>query len=304
MKLRQLNWRKFSGLSFSSWNVASVISRPAVIVLVITVFMYAVVGIFYKTISLKMIRTKVSRTVETTAPVAGVIKKEPVDAFKVIVDRNLFGSTDKTIADKQTDQGKSEMDIATMFELKGTIAGDRNYGFAIIEEKGKGKQRLYKVGDSVAAARLTQIRRSSVVLRVGDQDKILKMAEARESPILPPRAPGSAAAASDASGPIAISKSEVGATMKDMGAMLSQAQIRPYFAAGVPEGFMISNIRQGSIYQKMRLADGDIIQGINNKQVKTADDMVEFYNMLKSGSNINLKIKRQGKQESLNYVFQ
>jgi type II secretory pathway component PulC len=54
----------------------------------------------------------------------------------------------------------------------------------------------------------------------------------------------------------------------------------------------------------MRLADGDIIQGINNKQVKTADDMVEFYNMLKSGSNINLKIKRQGKQESLNYVFQ
>jgi len=84
---------------------------------------------------------------------------------------------------------------------------------------------------------------------------------------------------------------------------LRQAQVRPYFSGGIPDGFMVSNIRQGGIYQKMGLIDGDILQGINNRKMQSADDMVMLYNTLKSGSQMSIKIKRQGKEEILNYDF-
>ena len=85
--------------------------------------------------------------------------------------------------------------------------------------------------------------------------------------------------------------------------MLRQAQIRPYFNAGVPDGFMISNIQAGSLYQKMGVVDGDIIQGVNNRPIRTADDMMELFNTIKSGAGMSLSIKRRGNPETLNYQF-
>ena len=324
MKLRHFNWPRLNSLALpsldiKSYDINAILSRSGVIMLMIMVFMYAAVGVFYKSMSLIMIRNsgeggtaKVSPSVALNGSATDVIRKEPLDSFKIITERNLFGSTDKAVVDRQGEQGGYEASDTVMnIELKGTIAGDRKYGFAVIEEKGKGKQGLYRVGDSVGAMHasplLVQIRRNSVVLRVGDQEKILKMPERNEAPIFPPGATLASAAPVApviASGAITINKNEIASTMNDMGAMLTQAQIRPYFLAGASAGFMISNIRPGGIFQKMRLVEGDVIQGINNIQIKTADDIVEFYNMLKSGSNINLKIRRQGRQESLSYVFQ
>ncbi|HAJ26027.1 MAG TPA: deoxyribonuclease HsdR, partial [Syntrophus sp. (in: bacteria)] len=57
------------------------------------------------------------------------------------------------------------------------------------------------------------------------------------------------------------------------------------------------------IFKKMGLVEGDVLQGVNGRQIKTADDVVEFYNSLKSGSPLSLKIKRQGRQEELRVSF-
>jgi general secretion pathway protein C len=104
-------------------------------------------------------------------------------------------------------------------------------------------------------------------------------------------------------GSTAVSRSEIDAGLQDMGSLLRQAQIRPYFKAGVPDGFLVSSIRSGSIYRKMGIIDGDIIQQVNNKPMKTADDMTGLLNVLKSGSDLSLTIQRGGKQETLNYQF-
>ena len=85
--------------------------------------------------------------------------------------------------------------------------------------------------------------------------------------------------------------------------MLSQAQIRPFFSDGTPDGFMVNQIRQGSIFQKMGLQDGDIIQNLDDRKVQTGDDMVTLFNTLKSAPNMNLTVKRSGRQEKINYVF-
>ncbi len=89
-----------------------------------------------------------------------------------------------------------------------------------------------------------------------------------------------------------------------MGKMLAQVRIRPYFSSGKADGFMISRIKPGSIFQKMGMQNGDIIQGVDNQPIKSPDEMLKLYNKMKSGSAISLNIKRKGRTQNLRYIFQ
>ncbi len=66
-----------------------------------------------------------------------------------------------------------------------------------------------------------------------------------------------------------------------MGSLLRKALVRPYFNAGVPDGFIISNIRSGSLYQKMGIMNGDIIQEVNSRKIQTADDVMGLLSTMK-----------------------
>ncbi|MBN1663820.1 MAG: PDZ domain-containing protein [Deltaproteobacteria bacterium] len=277
--------------------------RPFLIVLLMTAAAYLAVGIFYKALSLSLMKTQTGAVVLEPAAKKDAAIREPLESYKVVVDRNLFASTDKIFGDKQVAEKASQPDISTLFDLKGTVAGDGPYGFAILEDKSAKKQRLYKVGDSLGGGKVARILRNAIVVRVGDEEKTLKIAETKEEPILTPHRGFVQTLPRSAAGSIAVNRSEVEDGMKNVGQLLSQAQIRPYFTQGAPDGFLITNIRPGSLYQKLGLANGDIIQGIDGRPIKTADDMMAFYNTLKDASSVSLDIKRQGRSDKLNYVF-
>jgi general secretion pathway protein C len=294
-----LDW--FRNFHFSLSDIRGLLSRRTVILVLMAVFLYQGVGIFYKVLTLQIIRMKPAPAAEVKATAAAAAVREPADAYRVIPERNLFGTTNKTVADKQA--GSVQQDIALLIDLRGTVAGESKYGFAIIEERGTRKQRLVKAGDVIAGAKVVRIKRNAVDLLVENQERTLKMAETKEAPILPPPAAVAAASPVPTGGPLVLNRGEVAAGLQDMGSMLRQAQVRPYFNAGVPDGFMISSIQAGSLYQKMGIIDGDIIQGVNNRAIRTADDMMELLNLIKSGSGMALSIKRRGNSETLNYQF-
>ena len=293
-----MDWFRYFHFSLS--DLRGLVSRRTVILALMAVFLYQGVGIFYKVLTLQIIRMRPAPEVEVKVPAAASAVRELADAYRVIPERNLFGTTTKAVADKQA--GALQQDIALLIDLKGTVAGEAKYGFAIIEEKGTRKQRLVKAGDVVAGAKLVRINRNAVDLLVDGQERTLKMVETKEAPILPPSASG-AAAPSVSPGSFVLNRSEIGAGLQDMGSMLRQAQVRPYFNAGVPDGFMISSIQAGSLYQKMGMVDGDIIQGVDNRKIQTADDMMSLFNTFKNASTMALSIRRGGRQETLNYQF-
>ena len=84
---------------------------------------------------------------------------------------------------------------------------------------------------------------------------------------------------------------------------MNQAVVRPYLNKGVQEGFIISNIAPDSLYEKMGLQNGDIIIDVNNKHIQSADNLLQTVNLMQSGSSIALNIKRNGKNETINYSF-
>jgi general secretion pathway protein C len=288
---------------FSLSDLRGLVSRRTVILAVMALFIYQGVGIFYKTLALQLIRMRPAPSVEIKAPAAAVAAREPVDAYRVISERNLFGTTTKTVVDKQT-AAAPQQDIALLFDVKGTVAGEGKYGFAVIEEKGTRKQRLVKAGDVVAGAKIIRINRNDVDVLVEGEKRTLKMAEMKEAPILPPPTAATAPPGPPPiSGALVLNRSELQGAMEDMGSMLSQAQVRPYFNMGVPDGFIVTNIRPGSLYQKMGIANGDIIQEVNNRKIRTADDVSGLLSTLKSSSDMSLVVKRGENPRTMNYQF-
>jgi len=298
-----MDWSRFFHLSVADFR--GLVSRRTVVLAVMAVMLFQGVGIFYKILTLQLIRSRPAAATTEKVWATVVSIREPADAYRIIPERNLFGTTAKIVAGQPAAAMPQQQDVALLIDLRGTVAGGPKYGFAIIEEKKTKKQRLVKAGDLIEGAKVIQIKRNAIDLLVDGREQTLKMSEMNEGPILPPmqgmRAPTAAPAPAGAT---IVSRREIDAGLQDMGSLLRQAQVRPYFNAGVPDGFLISNIRSGSIYQRMGIMNGDIIQKVNDRPIQTADDMTGLLNTLKSSPGLSLTVKRRGKPETLNYQFQ
>jgi len=302
MSLELLNRFKLPVFNFSTSEVEK-ICRSALILFAITAVMYALVGIFYDVVNIKLMGKSIVKPAQERTMLAASFPKQPADYYALIPQRNLFGSTDKAAADKKPEAAKpaGTLDLSTLLVVKGTVAGTGKDGFAVIEEKAKNKQSLYKVGNVVAGAKLIKITRNAVTFQIDNKERVLMMMETQVAPLLPPR-PVQQTAPSR-SEPTVINRNDVDASLKDMGALMSQAQIRPYYTAGAPDGFMITNIRPGSLYEKVGLTEGDIIQGAGDRRLLTTDDWTFLYNSMKTGASLTLRIKRGEAEENLSYVF-
>jgi general secretion pathway protein C len=296
-----LDWAHYFRFSLSDFK--GLFSQKTVILTLTAILLYQAVGIFYNALTLQLLWMTPPPAAVAEAQPAAVAAREPVDAYKMILEKNIFGTTTKSIEEKQAET-TPQQDITLLFDLRGTVAGEGKYGFAIIEEKASHKQRLIRIGDVVSGARILRIRRNALDVLIDDNERTLKMAERTEAPIVPPSSGKTMPVASTVSdGSIILNRSDISTALSDMGSMLRQAQVRPFFKAGVPEGFMISNIRAGSLYQAMGIVDGDIIQGVDGRKIQTADDMTAFYETMKKGSGMALSLERGGKQQTLNYQF-
>jgi|LGVE01.1.fsa_nt_gb general secretion pathway protein C len=281
--------------------------RTIFILAAITILSFLFVDIFYKTVDAKLsgFRTEETSTIKTVRRKAA--RKPSLNAYRVISDRNLFGSIDKA-------GGKIEINVDELEDTKlgltllGTVSGAGEFDFAVIEEENKKKQGLFREGDAVAAATIIRIMRGIVVLRVDGRDEILKMEEGdQRSEVGGPTRRTAGRQRSEVRGiknVIKVKKTDIDNAFNNMGEMLARVRIRPYFSSGKSDGFIISRIKPGSIFQKMGMQNGDIIQGVDNQPIKSPDEMLKLYNGLKSGSAITLNIKRKGRQEDLKYIFQ
>ncbi|MDD5723209.1 MAG: type II secretion system protein N [Syntrophales bacterium] len=264
----------------------------------ITVLSYLSVDIFYRVTCPNLIKIRAGGIpVEKTIP-RKIVKKPPLNSYGSISERNLFGTTGKAFLKEQIDIDQLEPTTLNL-TLLGTVAGARDFDYAVIEETDKKKQGLFRIGDTIASATVVKIMRGRVALRVGGRDEILVMEEKPDKDTEIAKQ-----TASDSRSSITVRKTEIDEALKNVSKTLTQARIRPYFSAGKSEGFVISRIKEGSIFQKMGMQNGDVIQSVNKQPIKSPDEIMELYTGLKSGSAISLNIERRGKKQDLEYIFE
>lgn len=218
----------------------------------------------------------------------------PISWYNAIIERNLFNTKDK----------KEEVDVETLkqtdlkLKLWGTVTGDRDKAYAVIEEQKGKKQNLYKIGDTIQTATVKIILREKVVLNVNGKDEILEL----EKVIGDYKSTISSRKSKKAFlQNITIKRSRIDKAIKNVNDLMKQVRIRPHFSNGKPNGLNLSNIKSGSIFSEMGLKSGDIITGVNGKNIKSVDDALQFYESLKSSSDVQLQLKRKGRQKSINY---
>jgi general secretion pathway protein C len=100
---------------------------------------------------------------------------------------------------------------------------------------------------------------------------------------------------------IRLDREELESQMANLNELMQQVRIRPFMEGKRPAGFLVSNIKPGSLFSKMGLRNGDVIQGINGETITTPDQAVDLYEGLMEGGEIALEIKRGRRQQNLRY---
>jgi len=84
--------------------------------------------------------------------------------------------------------------------------------------------------------------------------------------------------------------------------LFASARLRPYYTKGKIEGISLSNISQSSLFFKIGLQSGDIIISLNDKPIKSYEDILKIYNILNSGSDLTIKITRRGLEHIEHFI--
>ncbi len=227
-------------------------------------------------------------------------RRPTFDYYKPIIKRNIFGSGEEVSKEIRTEEIENLQPTSLKLALLGTVSGNRQNTFAVIEEIDKKKQALYRVGDSVQGAIVKKILRGKVILRVKERDEILTIEEAAALRAGKKYLTSEPVEAGDT---IMVSRSAVQESMKNIHNLLSQVRVRPYFRDGKADGLSVTNIKSGSFFAKLGLKNGDVVQGIDGKIIKSPEDVLEMYNKIKLGSQVALQIMRNNEQKIINYKF-
>jgi general secretion pathway protein C len=281
-------------------------------IIAITIIVYIGVDIFNRIVSMKFTQVEVKVTQPIQEQEQPATERSSLNDYQPITDRNIFSKVTASAA-----KSDEAIKITSLkLTLLGTIAGDNKTATAFIEDAATKTQGLYKVGDNIQGAVIKSISRNKVVIKMGNRDEILEMGEDASSGGLTGTTmssnPGMGQTMSSQPLPavltgaernIALNRTEVNESLKDLNGLLSQASIQPHSTDGQPDGLAVSGIKAGSIFRKMGLRNGDIVKSVNNDAIKTPEDLINMYNELKTAPDISVQILRRGQERTLNYNF-
>jgi len=195
--------------------------------------------------------------------------------------------------------------------LIGTGEGEDAPSFAVIEDRLTREQRVYRVGDVVKdGVVLAKVERNQILLRLGAQQQVLTLYTDGTEDVAAgagaPRAPGDVAVVTGGVRQVqanrwVLDKQEVSAALENLPQLLTKARVIPNFSDGKPDGFKIFSIAPDSLYAKIGLQNGDVLQQINGVEIKDPENFMRVFQQLKDETNIALDFVRNNRRESFAY---
>jgi general secretion pathway protein C len=188
-------------------------------------------------------------------------------------------------------------------KLLGTMTSpNAGMSMASVYEVPAQRTRTVWVGSALQGAEVLAIERTRVLLLNDGRTELLDITS-----ILP--AHGQAVASPTPSAPVtgfgstlrqtgpetyAIQRQDVENTLSNLNQIAMQARVVPAFINGVPKGFKLFAMRPDSIYARLGLKNGDILQRVNGFTLDNPTKALEAYSHLRGSSRIELEIERDG----------
>ena len=276
-------------------------------ILVLSLIIYFGVSAFMAVLGNKLAPTPVTDESAIKLSKGPAAEVKPLDDYAIITERSLFGGTSKGSMGAPPEQDAlDDMPVAVKslgLKLVGTVVGNkRDDSSAIIEDLSTRKQEAYREGDRIKQTLIKRILRHNVIINTGTRDEVLTMEpEDSTGKSAAPERKAQASRRPTASSSIRLKRDDLEAQMANLNDLMQQVRIRPFMEGKQPAGFLVSNIKPGSLFSKMGLRNGDVIKGINGETITTPDQAIELYESLMEGGEIALEIKRGRRQQNLRY---
>jgi general secretion pathway protein C len=220
--------------------------------------------------------------------------KRELSDYAVILERGLFGEG------RSPSAGSAATPAASAYVLVGTVEGEQFAG-AVLQDA-TGAQAFYRLHQKLPdGSQITAVKRDRVRLRTADGgDLEIQLVDDTKIVNVPPgAAAGGVQRVSD--GRYVVDQRAIASSTENMGQVLTQARALPYMEQGKTVGFRISEIVSGSIYEKIGLQNGDVVQRVNSQDVDDPGKFFQMYQGLKDESRISIDLLRNGQRQTLNY---
>jgi len=220
--------------------------------------------------------------------------RRELSEYSSILERGLFGEG----------KGPSSAPAAVQsvsYKLIGTVEGEQFAGAVLEDSSGQAFYRMnQKLPDGSA---IVQVMRDKVLIKRADGSTV-PVEIVDDTKIVSMQKPGSnlgAGVQKLGDGKFAVDQKEILASTENMSQMLTQARALPYQEQGKTIGFKISEIVPGSIYEKIGLQNGDVIQKVNSQDVDDPAKFFQLYQGLKNERSISIDLIRGGQRQTLTY---
>jgi general secretion pathway protein C len=245
-------------------------------------------------------------------------------SYKVVLDRNLMqvdvsrptavtGATEPT--EILVDETVRPSGLPA--EVLGTLGGSDEVAVALIRDKRNKEVDVYRVGDKLfGEALIIGIRRGEVEVLRGNNREVLTLFDT-EAPAAPeppptPETPESSLVQPTRQSPelvIAetgdnsweIDKDSFDTVLQDLGPLLTQARVVPNFKGGKIDGYKVFAIKEGSLFEKIGLSNGDIIRNVNGVAINTPERALQLFQQLRAETDFRIDIERDGTPQTFSY---
>lgn len=223
----------------------------------------------------------------------GLEPRRELSNYSSILDRGLFGEG------KGPSNGPAA--ASSNYKLIGTMEAGSVSGAVLEDSTG---QAFYRIHEKLPdGSQIIRVKRDKVTLRrpegstidilVTDDDKIIN--------VQPQGGNTGAGVKRLSDGKYMVDQREMLASTENMSQILTQARALPYMEQGKTVGFRISEISPGSIYEKIGLQNGDVIQKVNSQEVDDPAKFFQLYQGLRTERFIAIDLIRGGARQTLNY---
>jgi general secretion pathway protein C len=189
--------------------------------------------------------------------------------------------------------------------------------YCIIDDKKARKQTLYRIGDTIEGTdlRVKAIGWKSATLERSGKELVLPLQEpggASAPTMAGPQAQPRFAAPQVAEANIqkvdenqyVINRSEVDNALSNMSQLFTQIRAVPHFEGGKSIGFRLFAIRRGSLFDKIGLKNGDVLQKINSIEFNDPGRALSLMEELRNQSELTVQIVRNRQPETMTYRIQ
>ncbi|MBI3768008.1 MAG: type II secretion system protein GspC [Deltaproteobacteria bacterium] len=283
--------------------------RPALVAL--NLVLLAMIAYFAARITASSVAARIERpttdAASRPAAVPAVAPVQPESAYAVIYEHDAFNAVKGApTARGASDAKRTDLNV----KLWGTaLVADAAQSYAIIEDLAARRQSLYRVGDSILdAATLSRVEWDRVVLERNGDEEVLELASARGPATTVSTAPGAGGAAvagerirKTADDKFVIDRRELERTVANLNEVFTQARAVPYFEDGKTVGFRVFAIKPGSVFEKIGLQNGDVINRVNGVELTDPTKAISLFTELQNEGHIAVDLQRNKATKSFSY---